>query len=192
MLVQRITRELSVVGLAWVVSAVAPACAHAQAPVSSPQTPISSELSLHKAGELQEPTDLDDRAAPIKAPQPVSQETMEKAATMPPPPPPVVPRPLPNEVMALDSNLSAKVNDVLACRLEIASDRRVRLEDVPADQILLRWTVQPGGGVANAEAVAEKSTDPDVLSCAKRKMETWMFVRSPGGEPLPVEQSVQF
>jgi hypothetical protein len=186
----RLIRRISMVGLAWFVGAAAPACAQGLAQ-NSPQQMASSEFSLRKAGELQEPSDLDARAAPIPAPQP-ADDSREKAVAMPVATRSPVPGSLPTEVMALDSNLSARVNEVLACRLEIASDRRVRLEDVPADTILLRWTVQPGGGVTGAEAVAEKATDPDILSCAKRKMEAWLFIRAPGGEPLAVEQSVRF
>jgi hypothetical protein len=88
--------------------------------------------------------------------------------------------------------MSARLADVLACRGRIAGDRHVAADRVPADRVRLRWTIQPSGAVSDAEAAAVGTTDPDVLSCAKRTAEGWRFVRAPGGEPLPVEQTLKF
>jgi hypothetical protein len=152
------------------------------------------DLSPRASGVVETPTSLDDRAATIPAPASFDQRTAERpvAAPEPGPEPAPVHRRLPAEVLALDSNMGEKVNDVLACRLEIAADRRVPVEEVAAGLVLLRWTVQPGGGVEGAEVVAQHRTDPDVLSCAKRKVESWIFVRAPGGEPLAIEQPLNF
>ena len=126
-------------------------------------------------------------------PLPLDDRPAEKPVRVPPAAAPApVATSVPAEVLALDSNMAARVNDVLACRLQIATDRRVRLDQVAAGTILVRWTIQPGGGVADAEVVAEKKTDPDVLSCARRKMESWVFIRAPGGEPMHLQQSLKF
>src|SRR6185436_6572304 len=153
------------------------------------------EGSVHQAGEVQDQRgDVDDHSAPVTEPNPVTGGKKEEPVTMPPqPPPPRVAHSVPAEVLALDTNMPARVTELLACRLEIATDRRVRLDKVAAGTVLLRWTVQPGGGVTDAETVAQRrKTDPELLSCVRHKMEGWIFIRAPGGEPLPIQQTLKF
>jgi hypothetical protein len=150
-----------------------------------------SEFAPGKTGALHTPSDPADRAAPIPTPQPVTQPRPEARAAMPVAAAPLV-QDLPAEVVALDRNLPARLDDVVACRAEVASDRHVPAAQVPAKQVLLRYTVSPGGAVEGAEVVAERKTDPDVLSCARRKVSGWMFVRAPGGEPLNIQQRLRF
>jgi hypothetical protein len=179
--------------VAWLVTFAGPACAQGLVASATPEQMARSEFSLQKAGEVHTPSStVDESATSIPPPAPAEERAAETPVVGPVPAPVPVAQALPAEVLALDSNMSARVNDLLACRLEIAADRRVQLKRVAAGQVLLRWTVQPGGGVAGAEAVAQRSTDPDVLSCAKRKMESWVFVRAPGGEPLRIEQPLTF
>ena len=169
------------------------ACAQPIAAQSlDPKELAHSEFSLKKAGDVQTPSDVEERAATIPAPQSFDQTTGERPVAAQPPAPVPVAQGLPAEVLALDSNMGAKVNDVLACRLEIAADRRVKVENVPAGQVLARWTLEPSGAVDAVEVVARQPTDPDVLSCARRKIASWLFVRAPGGAPLHIEQPLAF
>lgn len=183
--------------VSWLVAAgwlaVWPMTAHGQNGGFAPQQMLRQEGKLGTTGQVHEPVRaVDDNAAPISEPNPFEDRAAEKRVAVPAPTPPPVATSVPSEVMALDTNMPARISDVLACRLEIATDRRVKVDKVLAGTILLRWTVKPGGGVSDAEAVAQKNTDPAVLSCARRKMETWVFVRGPGDAPLKVEQTVKF
>jgi hypothetical protein len=160
---------------------------------ASPQQMARHEWSLDKAGQVRDPRgDVDDHAAPIPEPNPLPGKKGEQPVSLPAPPPLPVARSVPAEVLALDTNMPARVTDLLACRMEIATDRRVRLNQVQAGTVLLRWTVQPGGGVTGAETVAQRKTDPEVLSCVRRKMESWVFIRAPGGTPLAIQQTLKF
>jgi hypothetical protein len=150
------------------------------------------ESSLEQTGQFKATEPVDESAAAIPAAAPLGEASAEKPVGLPAPPPVPVARSVPAEVLALDTTMPARVSELLACRLEIATDRRVRLQDVAASSVLLRWTVQPGGGVTNAETVAQRRTDPEVLSCVRRKMEAWLFIRAPGGEPLAIQQTLKF
>ena len=189
------------VAMRWVKSCLLASCAWlAGVPALARQTDASfqpakmaaQEGSLQQSGEVQQTGPVDEHAAPIAKPAPLGEARAEQPVEVPPPPPVPVSRGVPAEVLALDTTMPARVSELLACRLQIATDRRVRVEDVPASSVLMRWTVQPGGGVSNAEVVAQRRTDPEVLSCVRRKMESWVFIRAPGGEPLAVEQTLKF
>jgi hypothetical protein len=152
-----------------------------------------SEFSLEKTGEVrQPPSHVEDLQSTIPAPAPEERSEERKAAplpiTAPPPPPPVFSA----EVLALDSNMGQRVNDLLACRLEIAADRRVPNKRVTAGSLLLRWTVQPDGSVTSAEAVSMKDTDPDVSSCVQRKMSAWQFVRQRNAPEVRLQERIRF
>lgn len=186
-------RQLAKVSaLAGLLAGLWPAASQAQDSGFSPEQMSRQEGSLNKAGQLRETTGVDERAAPIVVPNPFEDRAVEKRVAVPAPAPPPPPRSVPSEVLALDTNMPARISEVLACRMEIATDRRVRVEKVAAGTVLLRWTIQPGGGVTGAETVALKKTDPDVLSCASRKMGSWVFIHGPGDEPLRIEQTVKF
>jgi hypothetical protein len=150
------------------------------------------EGSLDKTGELRGTESVDEHATSIPAPAALPPARAEKPLEVPPPPPVPVAQGVPAEILALDTNMPARVTDLLACRMQIATDRRVRLQEVTAGDVLLRWTVQPGGGVTNAEVVAKRDTDPEVLSCVRRKMEAWVFIRAPAGAPLVIQQPLKF
>jgi hypothetical protein len=172
---------------------VAAACANEDMAAQLPEDLARAELSVDRTGTLQTPTDPDERSASIAPPVPVDERPVREtpAAVAPPAPAPVATA-VPADLLALNGTVSARVNELRACRREIATSRHVSPGDVAADRLLLRWTIQPGGEVTDTEVVAEKQTDPDVLSCAKRMMLGWVFVRAPGGEPLRIEQELQF
>ena len=189
-----LSRRIWIAGLACLALAGWPRATGAQETGNgfAPQQMARKEWSLEKAGQVQQPADVDRLSAPIAEPEPFEDRAAETRVAGPVPAPVPAAGSVPAEVLALDTTMPARISEVLACRLEIATDRRVRVERVAAGTVLLRWTLQPGGGVTEAEAVAQSRTDPDILFCARRKMESWVFIHGPGDAPLRVEQTVKF
>jgi hypothetical protein len=152
-----------------------------------------SEASLQTTGQFRSPGSVEQIGSAIRPADRVPPTSNGDERT-------VAARGEPNDVteelaapvMALDSNMSARVNDLLACRLEIAVDRKTPVSRVLAGSLLLRWTVRPEGLVTDPEVVALKDTDPEVLACVKRKMSAWVFTRPAGSGSLRVEQHVRF
>jgi hypothetical protein len=152
-----------------------------------------SEASLQTTGQFLLPGSVDQLGSAIRPADsvpPTTTDSERSVATRGEPS--QVSDELASPVMALDSNMSARVNELLACRMEIAVDRRTPVSRVLAGTLLLRWTVRPEGAVADSEVVALKDTDPDVLACVKRKMNAWTFARPPGSGSLRVEQHLTF
>jgi hypothetical protein len=77
------------------------------------------------------------------------------------------------------------------CRIDVARNKQLRAEDVEADRLTLRWTIEPTGKVTATEVVGTTAVDADVLHCVKQQMLGWTFSR-PSGGPLPVERVYQF
>jgi hypothetical protein len=59
------------------------------------------------------------------------------------------------------------------CREEVALVRKARLAAVRAGEVQLRWMVAADGAVQGVQVVATRSTDPDVMACVHRKVESW-------------------
>jgi hypothetical protein len=151
-----------------------------------------SEFSLDKTGELKQPrADVEQLESAIPTPTPEQGAKERKAPPAPVTQPPSLPV-FSAEVLALDSNMDQRVNDLLACRLQIAADRRVPAKRVMAGSLLLRWTVRPDGSVTDAEAVSMKDTDPEVSSCVQRKMSLWQFDRPRDAPELRLKQRIRF
>jgi hypothetical protein len=187
------TTTCCLAALSWL--AVGPACAHEDdALLAQTTTDLArKELRPDKTGTVLTPTAPDDHGGAIVPPVSFeNQPRPETAAAITPVAPTPVATGVPPEVLALDGTVAARVNELRDCRREIASNRRVSVADVEASRLLLRWTIQPGGEVSDPEVVAEQKTDPDVLSCAKRMMSGWVFVRAPGGGPLRIEERLAF
>ena len=55
----------------------------------------------------------------------------------------------------------------------------MRPPQVVADQILLRWTIEPDGSIGPTEIVAIAPVDLAIMDCAKRVMSQWTFSRRP-------------
>jgi hypothetical protein len=195
----RMTAVASCLGaLVWL--AVGPACAREEDGedggamlVQLPEELARDELRHDKTAAVRTPAEPEDRSTAILPPVSFQGEaTRETPSALPPAAPAPVATRVPPEMLALDGTVAARVNELRDCRREIAINRRVSPGDVAAGRLLLRWTIQPGGDVSDAEVVAEQRTDPDVLSCARRMMSGWVFVRAPGGEPLRIEQRLAF
>jgi hypothetical protein len=174
-------------GLGWIVAAMlvaAPAGAQPsrQTGAAPPQAGDLMREDLKATGEFRQPTALgqdDPGIRPATAPA-------EPERALPPPPDQEVP------AAAVATPLGPRANELRACRAEVASQRRVRESKVTAGSVLLRWTVQADGTVADAEVVALSDTDPSLLDCVKRRLSTWAFARPAAGAAAHFEHRLTF
>jgi hypothetical protein len=179
--------------LAWVVMVVAPARASAQTSQSadadatvkrssSPADLARDEFSLQTTGQFRQAPVREE--ATIPAPR-VDDDRAERAA-------PPASDGTATPVMALESNMGTRVNELLACRMQVAAERRVPISQVVAGSVLMRWTVRTDGAVDDPEVVALRDTDPDVLVCVKRKLAAWSFGPPRGGAAIRLEHKLAF
>lgn len=91
----------------------------------------------------------------------------------------------------LDREVSDRFAQIAGCRVEVARAKQVKPPEVVADQLLLRWTIEPDGSTTATDVVAIAPVDLGVMDCAKRVMSQWKFTRPRGG-PLAVERRFTF
>jgi hypothetical protein len=77
------------------------------------------------------------------------------------------------------------------CRVDVARAKRVELSKVVADELLLRWTIEPSGLTGPTEVVAAKPVDLELMDCVKAAMSRWSFSRPRGGA-IRVERPFTF
>ena len=77
------------------------------------------------------------------------------------------------------------------CRVDVARAKRVALSKVLADELLLRWTIEPSGQTGPTEVVATAQVDLDLMDCVKAAMSRWSFTRPRGGA-MHVERAFAF
>jgi hypothetical protein len=102
-----------------------------------------------------------------------------------PPPPGVIDEKL------LAGEIATRFEPLAQCRIDVARNKKLRAEEVEADRLTLRWTIEPNGKVTATEVVGTTAVDADVLHCVKQQMIGWTFSR-PSGGPLPIERVFQF
>jgi hypothetical protein len=102
-----------------------------------------------------------------------------------PPPPGVI------DDKLLDGEIATRFEPLALCRIDVARSKQLRAEEVEADRLTLRWTIEPTGKVSAAEVIGTTAVDADVLDCVKHQMTAWTFSR-PSGGPLPVERAFRF
>ncbi len=91
----------------------------------------------------------------------------------------------------LDREIAANFETVENCRVDVARAKRVALSKVLADELLLRWTIDPSGLTGSTEVVATTPVDLDLMDCVKSAMSRWAFSRPRGGS-LRVERPFAF
>jgi hypothetical protein len=91
----------------------------------------------------------------------------------------------------LGGEIASRFEPLALCRIDVARSKQLRAEEVEADRLTLRWTIEPTGKATATEVVATTPVDADVLHCVKHQMTTWTFSR-PSGGPLPVERVFSF
>jgi hypothetical protein len=77
------------------------------------------------------------------------------------------------------------------CRVDVARAKRVPLSKVVADELLLRWTIDPSGLTGATQVVATAQVDLDLMDCVKAAMSRWTFSRPRGGA-IHVERPFTF
>jgi hypothetical protein len=102
-----------------------------------------------------------------------------------PPPPGVI------DDKLLAGEIAARFEPLELCRIDVARSKQLRVDEVEADRLMLRWTIEPTGEAAATQVVATAPVDADVLHCVKHQMTAWTFSR-PSGGPLPVERVFRF
>jgi hypothetical protein len=92
---------------------------------------------------------------------------------------------------ALDREVADHFADIAGCRVEVARSKQIKPPQVVADQLLLRWTIDPDGSTSGTEIVAIAPVDLAIMDCAKRAMSQWTFSRPRGGS-MTVERRFKF
>jgi len=186
---------LLVLGLATPLKAQ-PAAISAPAADPLTRTNLVAGPSLYETGKV----GVLPESAPTPAPTPVpaelrwagnSEKSIKPAAAdiadAPPPRPPegiIDPAELAQEI-------AANFEKVENCRVEVARVKRVALSKVVADELLLRWTIEPSGSTSSTEVVATARADLDLMDCVKSVMSRWSFTRPRGGA-IHVERPFTF
>jgi hypothetical protein len=102
-----------------------------------------------------------------------------------PPPPGVI------DDERLAGEIATRFAPLAQCRIDVARGKQLRAEEVQADRLTLRWTIDSTGNATATQVVATTAVDADVLHCVKQQMSAWTFSRPTGG-PLPVERVFSF
>jgi hypothetical protein len=147
---------------------------------------LHQEMDPATTGKIVQPTPPTDTTGTLRSSGPVAP------VPLPPPPDMSAERPAPvrpTVAIAPDPDMDRRLNDLRVCRFDIASERHVAAARVRVGEVELRWTVVPDGSVEQAEVVAVRATDPDVMSCMKRKMDGWRF--APRLPTTPAPRSVE-
>ena len=160
------------------------------------RTNLVAGPSLYETGKL----GVMPESAPSPAPTPIPAELQwagnsEKSikavaadiAEAPPPRPPegTIDR------ARLAQEIGANFETVENCRVDVARAKRVPPGKVVADQLLLRWTVEPTGQTSSTEVVATTPVDLELMDCVKAMMSRWSFT-PPSGGSLRVERAFAF
>jgi hypothetical protein len=155
--------------------------------VNSPSpTNLIAGPSLYETGKVGVMPD----SAPSPPPTPVpaelqwagnSEKSIKPVATdiadAPPPRPPegII------DPARLDQEIRANFETLENCRVDVARAKRVELGKVVADQLLLRWTIEPSGLTGATEVVAQRPVDLELMECVKAAMSRWSFSQPRGG-----------
>jgi hypothetical protein len=91
----------------------------------------------------------------------------------------------------LAQEVQANFETLENCRVDVARAKRVALSKVVADELLLRWTIDPSGLTGATEVVAATPVDLDLMDCVKVAMSRWSFTRPRGGT-IHVERPFAF
>jgi hypothetical protein len=168
------------------------------APAADPLSPTNlvSGPSLYETGKV----GVMPESATTPAPTPVPAELQwagnsEKSITpvaadiadAPPPRPPEGTI----DTARLTQEIQANFETLENCRVDVARTKRVELSKVVADELLLRWTIEPSGQTGATGVVAATPVDLDLMDCVKAAMSRWSFSRPRGGA-IHVERPFTF
>ncbi|HEY4185716.1 MAG TPA: hypothetical protein VGP07_11645 [Polyangia bacterium] len=80
---------------------------------------------------------------------------------------------------------------VNACRVEVARRRQISPQKVAANEVIVRFTVEPNGRVRDAETISAPATDLEIAACAKRVLSEWLFAKHAHGQ-ITLERTYHF
>jgi hypothetical protein len=167
-------------------------------PAADPLSPANlvAGPSLHETGKV----GVVPESAATPAPTPVPAELQwagnsEKSikpvaadiADAPPPRPPEGTI----DAARLTQEIQANFETLENCRVDVARSKRVELSKVVADELLLRWTIEPSGQTGATGVVAATPVDLDLMDCVKAAMSRWSFSQPRGGA-IHVERPFTF
>ncbi|HSY41401.1 MAG TPA: hypothetical protein VLA79_17805 [Polyangia bacterium] len=167
-------------------------------PAADPLSPANlvAGPSLHETGKV----GVVPESAATPAPTPVPAELQwagnsEKSiqpvaadiADAPPPRPPEGSI----DTVRLTQEIQANFETLENCRVDVARSKRVELSKVVADELLLRWTIEPSGQIGATGVVAATPVDLDLMDCVKAAMSRWSF-SPPRGGAIHVERAFTF
>lgn len=186
-----------VLSLGLVTSAKAqPAAVSTPAADQLSPTNLVSGPSLYETGKV----GVMPESATTPAPTPVPAELQwagnsEKsikpvAADIADAPPPRPPEGIIDPVR-LAQEIQTNFETVENCRVDVARAKRVALSKVVADELLLRWTIEPSGLTGPTEVVAATPVDLELMDCVKAVMSRWAFTQPRGGA-IRVERPFTF
>jgi hypothetical protein len=121
-------------------------------------------------------------AASRIAPAPVEPDTAARAPELPGERPAVSERTTEQPAVLSEEEVRRTEAPVSACRVEVARRRQVSPQKVAANQVIVRFTVEPNGRVRDAESIAAPATDLEIAACAKRVLSEWLFAKHARGE----------
>lgn len=187
-----------VLGLAAPVTSVRAEPADVSAPEATapPPTDLIAGPSLYETGKVGVLPDSAQNPAPTPVPAELqwagnSEKSIQPVAAdiadAPPPRPPEGTIDSARLAQEIQGNFETLEN----CRVDVARAKRVSLSKVVADQLVLRWTIEPSGLVGRTDVVAATPVDLELMDCIKAGMSRWAFTRPRGGA-VHVERAFTF
>lgn len=85
------------------------------------------------------------------------------------------------DTVRLTQEIQSNFETLESCRVDVARTKRVELSKVVADELLLRWAIEPSGQTGATAVVAATPVDLDLMDCVKAAMSRWTFSRPRGG-----------
>jgi hypothetical protein len=115
-------------------------------------------------------------------PAQVAPDTAARVPELPAERPAVPDRPSEPPASLSEEEMRRTEAPVNACRVEVARRRQISPRKVPANQVIVRFTVEPNGRVRNAETISAPATDLEIAACAKRVLSEWLFAKHAHGQ----------
>jgi len=81
----------------------------------------------------------------------------------------------------LGQEIAANFETAQNCRIDVARAKRVPPSKVVADELFLRWVIDPTGQTGSTEVVATTPVDLELMDCVKAAMSRWSFTPPRGG-----------
>lgn len=92
---------------------------------------------------------------------------------------------------AIANEVKARFQEFELCRAKVARAKEVRLDEVKAGMISVRWTLGVNGTVSDTLVFEDTDTDLSLMKCARRRMNAWTFTPAVGG-PVDLEYDYRF